>query len=966
LVAEEDISRLLLLLYEGAATPARFQVFLNELAQVVNAKGALGEAGVEMPPFALDIQVHEVQNEMEVILSFPILVKMYDVDVFTGYNVNGMDWPFLDIRARQLGISKEFWDMSRVPRFRCTQLELERSSAQAGTRYLAYYNIPGRRSVDMMEEVKQRRPLSQYSMGHVAFTLFVEDRVGQEVAALAKKGLRDEFRAAAYAVFMADAVGKLLKCKPKAEWRKAFRDSATHGVPLYLPEEVLGVLGKVDVPRIARTAETLLQEACKGDLYWEKIEPYWNGAAMDSGLTPAQQRGVVAAYCSQDSEVPLNMYKLLSVGASHAAKAHACALAPQHVTTFMQGATLSCAFKGFCMANDVVVHKHVQLLRSEFPPGYFPTEQDLEEAFEPREEKEEVEVRPRRRDREDEDEDERDDDREMPKEWIEPEEPVEERKPPPEEKKPKSQKQLKREAEEAARSIAYVPAFWGLPAPRPVEWNVRAGTTRPDLTDTRATDKRYAGAYVKDPKTGLYHFPVIVLDYASLYPSIMITFNLSPETILPWNWRTLPEFQHLDPSKDVYHGKMGACWVKKHVRVGLFPKLLKFFMKRRKDVTKLAEAEPPGPKRDMLQQLANTFKTLANAMYGTTGSVSSDFTLVHLAAEVTAIGADSIKKVAHYIEPDEDILKKFDLQKPEIIYGDTDSVFVHAASRKMYDWDGERRVGEMKEDVVFEAAEWLANELNTSGLYEDPMKLAVDKIGKRTLLTKTKKKYCMLAMTKPGAPPKTLSKGLESVRRDSLPATKFTLEKLTDMVLFGTDEVDKTSVYAFVRKRNRQLLGGELPLEDFVMTNKISKPFEQYLGNPLAHVEIVRRMARERPDAPRPGVGDRVSYVYIVDPGAEQAWKRARTVEEIKADPDLKVDSLYYFLNRYRDAVERFLSPFLPEEEIKDILNPVWYASVDGPKNGALQRARAAKRKAGARGRADLIKFIGELLEEVQ
>jgi DNA-binding CsgD family transcriptional regulator len=41
LVAEEDISRLLLLLYEGAATPARFQVFLNELAQVVNAKGAV-------------------------------------------------------------------------------------------------------------------------------------------------------------------------------------------------------------------------------------------------------------------------------------------------------------------------------------------------------------------------------------------------------------------------------------------------------------------------------------------------------------------------------------------------------------------------------------------------------------------------------------------------------------------------------------------------------------------------------------------------------------------------------------------------------------------------------------------------------------------------------------------------------------------------------------------------------------
>jgi DNA polymerase elongation subunit (family B) len=180
-------------------------------------------------------------------------------------------------------------------------------------------------------------------------------------------------------------------------------------------------------------------------------------------------------------------------------------------------------------------------------------------------------------------------------------------------------------------------------------------------------DISYEGAIVIEPKIGMYlDNPIAVLDYNSLYPSNMIAYNLSPDTLVyvktydehgrkiekesyeVLNIEEIKKNFRLDEISYDHHGGRQSCgYVQEHE--GLIPRTLKLLLKMRKDTRKLMETEQDESQKSVLNGLQLAYKTVANSIYGQTGSRTSPIRKVEVAACTTAIGRERLlfaKKIA--------------------------------------------------------------------------------------------------------------------------------------------------------------------------------------------------------------------------------------------------------------------------------------------------------------------------------
>lgn len=191
-------------------------------------------------------------------------------------------------------------------------------------------------------------------------------------------------------------------------------------------------------------------------------------------------------------------------------------------------------------------------------------------------------------------------------------------------------------------------------------------------------DISYEGAIVIEPKIGMYlDNPIAVLDYNSLYPSNMIAYNLSPDTLIyvktysdqgkliqSWEVPNLEEIKKnfkLDEISYDHHGGRQSCgYIQEHE--GLLPRTLKLLLKMRKDTRKLMEIEKDESQKSVLNGLQLAYKTVANSIYGQTGSRTSPIRRIEVAACTTAIGRERLlfaKKIAE---------EEF---SGEVVYGDS-------------------------------------------------------------------------------------------------------------------------------------------------------------------------------------------------------------------------------------------------------------------------------------------------------
>ena len=368
------------------------------------------------------------------------------------------------------------------------------------------------------------------------------------------------------------------------------------------------------------------------------------------------------------------------------------------------------------------------------------------------------------------------------------------------------------------------------------------------------------GGFVLDPKPGL-HSNVVVLDFKSMYPSIIRTFNVCPTTKV----RT-KDFKE----EDVLKTAANVCYYKHEIRKGIIPEILEHLMISRDVAKKKLKNEKDPLKKSMYHGEQWALKILANAFYGYLGYARARIYDLDIANTITSEGRAMIG----------DTIKKINEKGFEVLYSDTDSVFVQMKTENM--------------EEIKKVGSEIAN--NISEGLPGVMELQFEKVFKR-FLPLSKKRYVAWKFepTKEGWEEKMEMKGVETVRRDWCPLTTKTMKKIIDIVLKESDPKKAVSYFKdIIMKLNKN----EIEINDLTITKTITKKVESYDGV-QPHVEVVKKMISR---GENPGLGDRISYVIVKGTGLLS--KRAEDPVYV-TEKGLSVDSRYYMDNQLFPPLER-------------------------------------------------------------
>jgi len=359
----------------------------------------------------------------------------------------------------------------------------------------------------------------------------------------------------------------------------------------------------------------------------------------------------------------------------------------------------------------------------------------------------------------------------------------------------------------------------------------------------------YQGALVLEPKTGV-HNNVAVLDFASMYPQLMIAHNLSPDTLLKPS-DDLPE--------DVVFTVPGIGHRFRQRPDGLFRIALTNLIEQRAQLKKDLEHVAEGSVRfRVLKERERALKVITNACYGYAGWVGARWYVREVAESATALGRDAITKTIAHAES----------LGLNVIYGDTDSIFVADEA-----------------DKIDALKSWTQKVLG--------LEIKVDKRYVRVLFTEAMKRYAGLL------PDGSIDiVGLEVVRGDWSDIARQVQERVLARVLLD-QSVEKA--IDDVKSIIRQLRRGEVPLSRLTIRKTLTKPLENYTVR-TPHVEVAKKLLREGWDI---AVGDKVSYV--ITKGRGRLFEKAKPM--VKARPD-DVDVDFYVESQIKPAAMRVLERF--------------------------------------------------------
>jgi DNA polymerase delta subunit 1 len=397
----------------------------------------------------------------------------------------------------------------------------------------------------------------------------------------------------------------------------------------------------------------------------------------------------------------------------------------------------------------------------------------------------------------------------------------------------------------------------------------------------------FEGATVLDPTTGFYTEPIATLDFASLYPSIIIAHNLCYSTII-----TQAQANQLDDS-NVTKTPCGNFFVKSSLRPGLLPLVLQDLLSARKRARKeLAEATDPLTKMVLNgRQLA--LKISANSVYGFTGATVGMLPCLEISSSTTAFGRQMIDATKSLVEQKFTRLNGFE-HDAVVVYGDTDSVFVKFGCDNVAE---SMRLGKLAADEI-------------SKTFLSPIKLEFEKIYYPDLLM-NKKRYAGLYWTKADTFDKLDAKGIETVRRDNCELVKLLIEKILDIIL---KEMSIDKAVKFVQNTIADLLQNKVDLSMLVISKSLAKGVdsEAYSAR-QAHVELAEKM-RQRDPANAPSVGDRIQYVFVKSSKGMKAYDKAEDPLYV-LENNLSIDGYHYIEHQLKQPLMRIFENILPNAE---------------------------------------------------
>lgn len=400
----------------------------------------------------------------------------------------------------------------------------------------------------------------------------------------------------------------------------------------------------------------------------------------------------------------------------------------------------------------------------------------------------------------------------------------------------------------------------------------------------QGSDDQFEGATVIEPKKGYYADPISTLDFASLYPSIMMAHNLCYTTLVPPNTQRELNLNTDDitttPTKNVF--------VKSNIRKGLLPEILESLLAARKKAKADLKEEKDPFKRSVLDGRQLALKISANSVYGFTGAQVGKLPCLEISGSVTAYGRTMIEFTKLEVEKKYTKLNGYK-EDAVVIYGDTDSVMVKFG------------VKTLKESMELgrEAAEFVTSK------FVKPIKLEFEKVYYPYLLI-NKKRYAGLYFTQPDKYDKMDCKGIETVRRDNCPLVSNMMSTCLQKLLIDRDP-DGAVNYA--KQIISDLLCNRIDISQLVITKELTK--NDYAAK-QAHVELASKM-KKRDAGTAPKLGDRVPYVLCCAAKNTPAYMKAEDPIYV-LENSVPIDFNYYLENQLSKPLLRIFEPILGDK----------------------------------------------------
>lgn len=354
----------------------------------------------------------------------------------------------------------------------------------------------------------------------------------------------------------------------------------------------------------------------------------------------------------------------------------------------------------------------------------------------------------------------------------------------------------------------------------------RQGFVAPNLGDR--PPQASPGGFVMDSKPGLYE-SVLVLDYKSLYPSIIRTFLIDPVGLVEG-------LRHPDDSESV-PGFRGA-------RFSRTRHCLPAIVARISEGREVAKREHNAP-------LSQALKIIMNAFYGVLGSSGCRFFDTRLASSITLRGHEIMQRTRQLIEA----------QGHAVIYGDTDSTFVWL--RRAHDLEEAAQIGR---SLVAHVNQWWREHLLAEFGLHSVLELQYETHFRRFLMPTirgaeegSKKRYAGL-VTRADGTDEMVYKGLETVRTDWSPLARQFQQELYQRIFHRRPYQD------YVRQFVQATLAGEHD-ELLIYRKRLRRPLEDYERNVPPHVRAARIADEYNDQQRRPRQYQRggwISYVITV------------------------------------------------------------------------------------------------------
>ena len=400
---------------------------------------------------------------------------------------------------------------------------------------------------------------------------------------------------------------------------------------------------------------------------------------------------------------------------------------------------------------------------------------------------------------------------------------------------------------------------------------------------------------VMEPQSAFYNSPLLVLDFQSLYPSCMIAYNYCYSTCLGRivNWRGTNKMGFADLNRapgllELVKDKLniapnGMMYVKPEMRKSLLAKMLGEILETRVMVKSGMKVDKDDK---TLQQLLNNrqlaLKLIANVTYGyTSASFSGRMPCSEIADSIVQTGRETLEKAIALIH-------SIERWGAEVVYGDTDSLFVYLKGRTRAD--------------AFKIGDEIAKAV--TDMNPRPVKLKFEKVYHPCVLL-AKKRYVGFKYESPNqTEPEFDAKGIETVRRDGTPAEQKIEEKALKL-LFRTSDLSQVKKY--FQQQCTKVMSGRFSVQDFCFAKevKLGTYSDKGVAPPGALIATKRMMKDPRTE---PQYGERVPYVVIAGAPGARLWERCVEPERLIYDEHAELDAEYYINKNLIPPLERIFN----------------------------------------------------------